>query len=97
MDTRFEIIFLSSKIFIFGNGIFAWQRFNVSINGQRYFIRTRSKILRGQIVIAIESVHELDCIHRDLKPDSVLIDAVGHIKLSYFGLSKKLELKLIDS
>ena len=56
-----------------------------------------AKFYAAEIVLAIESVHKLDCIHRDLKPDNVLIDADGHIKLSDFGLSKKLDLKLIDT
>ena len=56
-----------------------------------------AKFYAAEIVLAIESVHKLDCIHRDLKPDNVLIDADGHIKLSDFGLSKKLDLKLIDN
>ena len=56
-----------------------------------------AKFYAAEIVMAIESVHKLDCIHRDLKPDNVLIDADGHIKLSDFGLSKKLELKIIDN
>ena len=50
-----------------------------------------AKFYAAEMVLAIESVHEMDCIHRDLKPDNVLIDKDGHIKLSDFGLSKKLE------
>ena len=56
-----------------------------------------AKFYAAEIVLAIESVHKLDCIHRDLKPDNVLIDADGHIKLSDFGLSKKLDLQLMDN
>ena len=41
-----------------------------------------------EIILAIESIHNLNCIHRDIKPDNILIDKNGHIKLSDFGLAK---------
>jgi serine/threonine kinase 38 len=41
----------------------------------------------------VESVHKLNYIHRDLKPDNVLIDVNGHIKLSDFGLCKQAVIK----
>ena len=50
-----------------------------------------SKFYAAEMVVAIESVHDMGCIHRDLKPDNVLIGRDGHIKLSDFGLSKKLD------
>ena len=56
-----------------------------------------AKFYAAELVLAIESVHKLNCIHRDLKPDNVLIGKDGHIKLSDFGLSKKIEYPLYDN
>ena len=40
----------------------------------------------AELVCAIESVHKMGFIHRDIKPDNILIGADGHIKLTDFGL-----------
>ncbi|KAG0728514.1 Serine/threonine-protein kinase tricorner [Chionoecetes opilio] len=40
----------------------------------------------AETALAIDSIHKLCFIHRDIKPDNLLLDARGHIKLSDFGL-----------
>ncbi|TYH83469.1 hypothetical protein ES332_D02G134600v1 [Gossypium tomentosum] len=45
----------------------------------------------GQTVLAIESIHKQNYIHRDIKPDNLLLDRNGHMKLSDFGLCKPLD------
>ncbi|CAH9103872.1 unnamed protein product [Cuscuta europaea] len=45
----------------------------------------------GETVLAVESIHKHNYIHRDIKPDNLLLDRNGHMKLSDFGLCKPLD------
>ena len=51
------------------------------------FEEPMARFYLGEIALAIQSLHELGFIHRDIKPDNVLIDATGHVKLADFGSS----------
>ena len=52
-----------------------------------------AKFYMAEMVLAVESVHKMNYIHRDLKPDNIQIDLEGHIKLSDFGLCAKYDIK----
>ncbi|KFW90609.1 Citron Rho-interacting kinase, partial [Phalacrocorax carbo] len=44
----------------------------------------------AELVLAIHSVHQMGYVHRDVKPENVLIDRTGHIKLVDFGSAAKM-------
>merc|ERR1712173_536418 len=47
-----------------------------------------TRFYMSECAAAIHELHERDYVHRDLKPDNMLISKDGHLKLSDFGLAK---------
>ena len=47
-----------------------------------YFSEEKARFYASEIILAINYLHKNNCIYRDLKPENVLIDKDGHIKLS---------------
>jgi serum/glucocorticoid-regulated kinase 2 len=53
------------------------------------FSEGRCRFYASEILLAIEYLHKHDIVYRDLKPENVLLDGDGHVKLTDFGLSKE--------
>ena len=58
------------------------------IKRKTYFKESTTKFYMAQIFLAIDYLHKNGYIYRDLKPQNILIDKEGYIKLTDFGLSK---------
>lgn len=52
-----------------------------------YFEETAARFYCAEICLALEYLHDHGIVHRDIKPDNMLVSATGHVKLTDFGLS----------
>ncbi|KAH0790000.1 AGC family protein kinase [Histomonas meleagridis] len=52
------------------------------------------KFYIAQIALALDHLHSIGFVYNDLKPENVLIDADGYLKLTDFGLASQLSSKL---
>ncbi|XP_041132635.1 LOW QUALITY PROTEIN: ribosomal protein S6 kinase alpha-5-like [Polyodon spathula] len=53
------------------------------------FSESEVGLYSGEIVLALEHLHKLGIIYRDIKLENILLDSSGHIVLTDFGLSKE--------
>jgi len=53
------------------------------------FTEEQVRIYIGEIVLALETLHKLGIIYRDIKLENILLDSDGHIVLTDVGLSKE--------
>ena len=57
-----------------------------------YDVTTRdATIYASELLLALQYLHQKQYVFRDLKPENIIIQADGHLKLTDFGLAKKIE------
>lgn len=52
-----------------------------------------AKFYCAEIVLALDSIHKMGFVHRDVKPDNMLLDKNGHVRLADFGTCMKMDSK----
>jgi serine/threonine protein kinase len=58
------------------------------LNQMKCLDESAARFYAAEIFVALEDIHSLGIVYRDLKPENVMLDIHGHIKLIDFGLSK---------
>lgn len=60
------------------------------LRNQGRFDTAAANFYASEIILALEYLHSLMIVYRDLKPENLLINRNGHLKITDFGFAKKL-------
>ncbi len=63
-------------------------RHNLRLQKYHRFNESTAKFLISQVLLAIQHCHDNNILHRDVKPENLILDSSGYIKLTDFGVSK---------
>ncbi|EPQ30071.1 uncharacterized protein PFL1_02188 [Pseudozyma flocculosa PF-1] len=61
--------------------------FRTLLNNSGVLREEHARFYMAEMLVSVNELHKLGYIHRDLKPENFLVDSVGHIKLTDFGLA----------
>ena len=57
------------------------------IHSMGAFNEDRARFYAAEILVGIQHLHEANIVYRDLKPENVLLDDAGHVRISDLGLA----------
>ena len=50
-----------------------------------------AKFYFAELILAVDAIHSMGFVHRDIKPDNMLLDHRGHLKLADFGTCMRMD------
>jgi len=75
-------------VYFLQEGVLGGELFTL-LRRKKSFTESTARFYFSCIVLALEHMHSLDIIYRDLKPENLLISAKGFIKVTDFGFAKR--------
>ncbi|XP_053341900.1 LOW QUALITY PROTEIN: rhodopsin kinase GRK1b [Clarias gariepinus] len=84
-----EIKYSLGAVMVFGHMMVVYHMYDVAEKNPG-FSEVRAAFYCTQIICGLERLHQHRIIYRDLKPENVLLDDAGHVRLSDLGLAVEL-------
>ena len=63
-------------------------RYNLKLQPGHRFPEGICRFYIAQCLLAVDACHSVHILHRDVKPENIILDAIGYVKLTDFGVSK---------
>ena len=58
------------------------------LNRFKKFNEEQARFYMAEIMLGLDYLHKKNVVFRDIKPENILVDIDGHIRIADFGLSK---------
>jgi serine/threonine protein kinase len=78
----FHSLELNSNLFLGGDLVNLMSNYDVPEKWAMFYC--------AEVVLALDAIHSMGFVHRDVKPDNMLLDRHGHLKLADFGTCMKM-------
>lgn len=63
----------------------------VNLIAKYEFSEEWAQFYTAEIILAVDAIHQMGFVHRDIKPDNMLLDSSGHVKLADFGTCMQMD------
>lgn len=80
-----------SSIYMLQEVVPGGELFNAIRSFDEVLTTAQAQFYTGSIILVLESLRERGIVYRDLKPENVMLDAQGYLKLIDFGIARKLD------